>query len=69
VFIQAATEGMTIFAGHEKPFATRMPLIEAISIKALTDLVKTIDSAAIRTSPASALASDLEDGDDRAGGY
>lgn len=49
VFIQASTEGMTVFAGYNKPFADRMPLIESIAIKALTDLVRTIDSKTIRT--------------------
>lgn len=48
-FVQAATEGMTIFAGHNKPFADRMPLIESLSIKTLVDLVKSADSKTIRT--------------------
>lgn len=48
VFIQAATEGMTIFAGFGKPFYHRLPWLTAISTKALTDLIKTIESDAIR---------------------
>jgi len=42
VFVQASIEGMTLFAGHDKLFADRMPLLESISVKALVDLVRTI---------------------------
>jgi AcrR family transcriptional regulator len=48
VFVHAAIEGMTIFAGHNKPFSDRMPMIESISVKAIVDLVRTIDSKTIR---------------------
>jgi len=48
VFIQAATEGMTIFAGYGKPFYQRMPWLSAIATDNLTALIKTIDSATIR---------------------
>jgi len=47
-FIQAATEGMTIFVGYKRPMARRFALIEAISVKALVDLVRDIDSVTIR---------------------
>jgi AcrR family transcriptional regulator len=48
VFIQAATEGTTIFAGFGKPFCHRMPWLTAISTATLTNLIKTIDSDTIR---------------------
>lgn len=47
-FIQAATEGMTIFVGHKRPMARRFALIESISVKVLVDLVRDIDSEIIR---------------------
>ena len=47
-FIQAATEGMTIFAGYKRPFASRMPLLESVSVKALVDFVRDVDSEDIR---------------------
>jgi AcrR family transcriptional regulator len=49
VFIQASTEGMTIFAGYNKQFSDRMSLLESIAIKGLVDLARTIDSKTIRT--------------------
>jgi AcrR family transcriptional regulator len=48
VFIQAATEGTTIFAGFGKPFLERMPWLTAIATENLTGLIKTIDSETIR---------------------
>ena len=47
-FIQACTEGMTIFAGYKKPQARRMALIEAVSVKVLVDFVRNIDPKTIR---------------------
>jgi AcrR family transcriptional regulator len=49
IFIQAATEGATLFAGHNKPFADKMPMFESISVKVLVDMVRTIDSKTIRS--------------------
>lgn len=49
VFVQASTEGMTVFAGYNKAFSDKMALLESIAIKGLVDLVKTIDSRTIRT--------------------
>lgn len=40
LFISASMEGMTVFAGYEKPFEARMPAIEAIAIKSFLDLVR-----------------------------
>lgn len=39
LFISASMEGMTVFAGHEKPFAARMPWIERVAVKSFVDLV------------------------------
>ena len=59
LFISASMEGMTIFAGHEKPFEPRMPEIERIAIAAFCSLVKSITPDEIKglnapDSPASA---------------
>ena len=40
LFISASMEGLTIFAGHEKPFEPRMPEIEKIAIQSFVDVVK-----------------------------
>ncbi len=40
LFISAAMEGLTVFAGHGKPFEPRMPQQEAIAIRAFVDLVR-----------------------------
>lgn len=42
VFISAAMEGMTTFAGYGKPFETMMPGFEAVATKAFKDVVRTI---------------------------
>lgn len=42
VFISASMEGLTVFAGHEKPFEPLMPGIETIAAKSFVDLVRTI---------------------------
>lgn len=42
IFISAAMEGTTIFAGFEKPFEPMMNTIEAISIKAFVQVIKVI---------------------------
>lgn len=47
-FIQASTEGMTIFAGYKKPQARRMALIESVSVKMLVEFVRNIDPKTIR---------------------
>jgi AcrR family transcriptional regulator len=39
LFISASMEGMTIFAGHEKPFEKRMPMLKQIAAKGFYDLV------------------------------
>jgi AcrR family transcriptional regulator len=39
LFMSASMEGMTIFAGFEKPFADKMPWLERLSIKSFIDLI------------------------------
>lgn len=39
VFISSSMEGLTIFAGHEKPFEPRMPHLEKIAIQSFIDIV------------------------------
>lgn len=48
LFISGSMEGMTIFAGHEKPFEARMPQIERIAAHSFVTLVKTITEDEIR---------------------
>jgi AcrR family transcriptional regulator len=40
LFISAAMEGLTVFAGYEKPFEPRMPMLEAIAIRAFFDVLR-----------------------------
>jgi len=40
LFISASMEGLTIFAGHEKPFEPRMPVYEMIAIHSFVELVR-----------------------------
>ena len=48
LFVSASMEGMTMFAGYNKPWAPRMREIEGIAVKSLLDCVKSIASADIR---------------------
>ena len=45
LFISASMEGLTVFAGHEKPFENRMPWVEKIAAKSFVQLVKSITPA------------------------
>lgn len=40
LFISSSMEGLTIFAGHEKPFEPRMHVYEKIAIQSFVDLVR-----------------------------
>lgn len=40
LFISGSMEGMTMFAGHEKPFEPRMKQIEAIAVESFIHLVR-----------------------------
>lgn len=42
VFISASLEGMTVFAGHEKPFRNRMPMLERLAVQSFVALVRDI---------------------------
>lgn len=48
LFVSASLEGTTMFAGYDKPWASRMPWIEGIAAKAILDLVINITSEDIR---------------------
>lgn len=42
LFISASMEGLTVFAGYEKPFERTMPALERIAIRAFADVVRNI---------------------------
>ncbi|MGH6696283.1 TetR/AcrR family transcriptional regulator [Sphingopyxis sp.] len=42
LFMSASMEGMTVFAGYEKPWRSQMPMLQAISRKSFVQLVKTL---------------------------
>ncbi len=42
LFISGSMEGLTMFAGHEKPFQPQMPWLERIAVKSFVQLVSTI---------------------------
>ena len=44
LFISASMEGMTVFAGYEKPWAARMPVLQALAKKSFIELVKNLRS-------------------------
>jgi len=43
LFMSASMEGLTIFAGHEKPFEKHMPELEAFGIQSFINLVRLIE--------------------------
>ena len=43
-FISAALEGMTVFAGHQKPWEQQMPLFENLACQCFVTLVKSFKS-------------------------
>ena len=40
LFISASMEGMTVFAGYEKPYESRMPAIEVIAIRSFINIAR-----------------------------
>ena len=52
LFISASLEGMTVFAGWQKPWAGQMPLLKTIACRSLVDTVKTITSQDLRAAGA-----------------
>lgn len=51
LFISASMEGLTVFAGHAKPFEPRMGALERISAKAFIAIVRTIAAQDIPIGP------------------
>lgn len=47
LFISASMEGLTVFAGYEKPFEAHMPMLENIAVKAFIDVLKNISAEEI----------------------
>ncbi|MHA3791683.1 MULTISPECIES: TetR/AcrR family transcriptional regulator [Sphingomonadales] len=50
LFISASMEGMTIFAGHEKPWCEQMPAIERVAVKSFLHVIHTLKPGEIRAS-------------------
>lgn len=48
LFISGSMEGMTIFAGHGKPFEKRMPQIERIAVHSFLSLVKSVTADEVK---------------------
>lgn len=48
LFVSGALEGMTVFAGYQKPWEEKMPWIENIATKSLINFVKTATAEDIR---------------------
>lgn len=42
LFISGSMEGLTMFAGHDKPFQPQMPWLERIAVRSFVQLVSTI---------------------------
>ena len=51
LFVCASLEGMTIFAGFEKPWRFRVPWIEPIAIESFLHLIRTMREGAIGIEP------------------
>jgi AcrR family transcriptional regulator len=51
LFVSAALEGTTMFAGYQKPWTERMPWVIAIACKSLLDMVKSVTVDDIRRDP------------------
>ena len=49
LFISGSMEGLTMFAGHEKPFQSQMPWLERIAVKSFVQLVATIQPGEMKT--------------------
>jgi len=51
LFISASMEGMTVFAGHEKPFEPRMTALERIAIQSFIAIVRNFRPKGIGAAP------------------
>lgn len=47
LFISASMEGMTTFAGYEKPWRAQMPAIEKIAVKSFLHIIHTLQPGEI----------------------
>jgi AcrR family transcriptional regulator len=47
VFIYGAADGMTLLSGYGRPWASSMPQVKAMAVKALVDLAKSVKAADI----------------------
>jgi hypothetical protein len=50
LFISASMEGLTMFAGYEKPWRAQMPMLEAIARRSFVQLVSTLRPGEIKGS-------------------
>lgn len=41
LFVSASMEGLTVFAGHAKPFEAKMPWMENVAIRAFIEMIRT----------------------------
>jgi AcrR family transcriptional regulator len=48
LFISSSMEGLTVFAGYQKPFESRMEQLEAMAIRSFIDTVRTYPGSALR---------------------
>jgi AcrR family transcriptional regulator len=46
LFISSSMEGLTIFAGYRRPYAARLPAVEAIGIRSFIDIVRSFVGSA-----------------------
>ncbi len=54
LFISASMEGLTVFAGYQRPYAERLPAVEAIAIRSFIDIVRSFVGASPHSPPGSA---------------
>jgi AcrR family transcriptional regulator len=47
-YISGVMEGSTVFAGYQKPWASKMPWIAALAVRSVLDLVRTASAEEIR---------------------
>ncbi|SEH13886.1 transcriptional regulator, TetR family [Sphingopyxis sp. YR583] len=50
LFMSASMEGMTLFAGYEKPWVAKMPLIQLLARKSFVELARTLRTEDLMTS-------------------
>ncbi len=45
LLISASMEGLTVFAGYQRPYAARLPAVEAIAIRSFIDIVRSFQGS------------------------